>query len=140
MKHIYLLSLALLPLTIFAQNKIGYSYDAAGNRVKREVILTSARRQASSSNKSEIYSDKILAHSVTIAPNPTEGALKVSVGGLNVNDKCSLGVYSVQGAQILTKEVKENSVDIDIANQPAGIYMLRITINNSSSTWKIVKK
>ena len=40
MKKIYLLPiLALLPLVSSAQGTIGYSYDAAGNRVTREIVM-----------------------------------------------------------------------------------------------------
>ena len=39
MRKIYSLMITLLPITSFAQDKIGYSYDAAGYRVKNEIIM-----------------------------------------------------------------------------------------------------
>lgn len=36
-KYNLLFYLVLLPMVSFAQAKIGYSYDVAGNRVKREI-------------------------------------------------------------------------------------------------------
>ena len=36
--------------------------------------------------------------------------------------------------------VKTDNIDINISDQPTGIYLLRITINNNSTTWKIIKK
>ena len=144
MRKIYLLFyLALLPVASSAQDKIGYSYDAAGNRVKREIVVSApkamAKRQTFSS-EDQIFSDMLRGHSVRIYPNPTEGALKISVTGLKGEDKCMLGVYTAQGAQVLTENVKTDNVDINISNHPAGIYLLRITINNNSTTWKIIKK
>ncbi|MCI7284887.1 MAG: T9SS type A sorting domain-containing protein [Prevotella sp.] len=40
----------------------------------------------------------------------------------------------------MTENVRTGHVDIDISNHPAGVYLLRITINNHSTTWKIIKK
>mgnify|MGYP000777066566 CR=1 FL=1 len=40
MRKFYLLFyLALLPVTSSAQGRIGYSYDASGNHVKREIVM-----------------------------------------------------------------------------------------------------
>lgn len=40
----------------------------------------------------------------------------------------------------MTDDMRTDNFDIDISSQPTGIYLLRITINNSSTTWKIIKK
>lgn len=139
MKHLYLYCLALLPIMTSAQNKISYSYDAAGNRVKREIVMAMAKRQAFSS-ETQPFTDKLLDHNVKIYPNPTEGVLKVNITGLRDDDNCTLGVYTIQGTQVLNSNIKEDTYEINITNQPAGIYMLRITINTKSTTWKIIKK
>lgn len=40
MRRLYLLlCIVLLSVCSYAQGKIGYSYDAAGNRIKREIIM-----------------------------------------------------------------------------------------------------
>jgi hypothetical protein len=144
MKKIYLLPiLALLPLVSSAQGTIGYSYDAAGNRVKREIVVPVPKamaKQQTFAADGQAFTDMLRDHTVKIYPNPTEGALQVSISGLTGTDKCSLGVYTSQGAQVLTENVKSDHVDIDISNHPAGVYLLRITINNHSTTWKIIKK
>ena len=73
-------------------------------------------------------------------PNPTQGNLKVSISGLENSDKCHLDVYSIQGTQILAFDVNSDNANVDISNQPNGVYMLQITINGKSTTWKIIKK
>lgn len=144
MKKIYLLPiLALLPLVSSAQGTIGYSYDAAGNRVKREIVMPVPKamaKQQTFAADGQAFTDMLRDHTVKIYPNPTEGGLQVSISGLTGTDKCSLGVYTSQGAQVLTENVRTDHVDIDISNHPAGVYLLRITINNHSTTWKIIKK
>lgn len=144
MRKIYLcLSFLFFSLISTAQSKIGYAYDAAGNRIKREIVMPASRamaKQQGLGSERQMFSDMLRDHTVKIYPNPTEGALRVSISGLKDADKCSLGVYTSQGAQVLTENVKTDNVDINIGNHPAGIYMLRITINNNSTTWKIIKK
>lgn len=135
--------LTLLPVVSSAQGRIGYSYDAAGNRVKRQIIMpvpkTMAKQQNFSSDN-QSFSDKLCDHSVKIYPNLSKGVLKICIFGLKDSDKCSLGVYTTQGVQILAKKIKTDNTDVDISNQPNGVYLLQIAINGKSTTWKIVKK
>jgi hypothetical protein len=144
MRKFYLwICLVSLPTVSSAQGKITYAYDTSGNRVKREIVMPAPMamaKQQSLEPGGQVFSDMLRDHSVKIYPNPTEGALRVSISGLEGTDRCSLGVYMSQGAQILTESVKTDNVNIDISNRPAGIYLLRITINNNSTTWKIIKK
>lgn len=144
MKKFHLLFyLALLPVVSSAQDRIGYSYDASGNRVKREIVMPVPKAMAKQQNFSsdnQSFSDMLRDHSIKIYPNPTKGALQVSISGLTGTDKCSLEVYTAQGAQVLTENVKTDNVDINISNQPNGVYLLQITINGKSTTWKIVKQ
>lgn len=144
MRKFYLLFyLALLPVVSSAQGRIEYSYDASGNRVKREIVMPVPKaiaKQQNFSPEDQSFSDMLHNHSIKIYPNPTEGALKICISGLKGTDKCSLEVYTFQGSQILRENVKTDNIDINISNQPIGIYLLRITINNNSTTWKIIKK
>ena len=52
----------------------------------------------------------------------------------------ALEVYTTLGVQILARKVETDNIDINISNQPNGIYLLHITINGQSTTWKIVKQ
>ncbi|WP_257998968.1 T9SS type A sorting domain-containing protein [Hoylesella buccalis] len=135
--------LALLPVVSSAQGRIGYSYDASGNRVKREIVMPIPKAMAKQQNFSsdnQSFSDMLRDHSIKIYPNPTKGALRICVSGLKGTDKCSLDVYTTQGVQILAKKIETDNIDINISNQPNGVYLLQITINGKSTTWKIVKK
>ena len=142
-KYCLWVCLVLLPVVSSAQGRIGYSYDAAGNRVKREVIMSVSKniaKQQKKSSDNQSFSDMLSDHTVKIYPNPTKGDLKISIFGLKVKDQCSLVVYTTIGVQILTKKVETDNTDIDISNQPNGVYLLQITINGTATTWKIVKE
>lgn len=135
--------LTLLPTVSFAQDRIGYSYDALGNRVKREIVMPVPKAMAKQQNFSsdnQSFSDMLRDHSIKIYPNPTKGALKICISGLKGTDKCSLEVYTTLGMQILAKKVESDNIDINISNQSNGVYLLQIIINGRSTTWKIVKQ
>ena len=114
----------------------------AGNRIKREIVISASRAMAKkqSFESQDFYSERLREHSVKIYPNPTQGNLRVSISGLGNSDKCHLGVYSIQGTQILAFDVNSDNANVDISNQPNGVYLLQITINGKSTTWKIIKK
>jgi hypothetical protein len=143
MKKIYLcLSFLILPIVSLAQSKIGYAYDMAGNRTKREIVIYSLGAMAKKqySNSQDDSSEKLREHFVKINPNPTLGNLKIGISNLKNDDKCYLELYSVQGVQILAFDVNSDNIDLDISNQSNGVYLLKITINGKSTTWKIIKK
>ena len=142
-KSLILACLALLSAVSFAQNRIKYVYDAAGNRVRREAAVSiqkaMARRPAVVSEE-KTQSDMLRERSIKIWPNPTDGPLRINISGGGENDKCSLDVYTPLGALILTKQVVNGVADIDISCCSAGVYLIKIIVNNSLTTWKIVKK
>lgn len=143
MKKIYLVCcLALSSLVSHAQTTVGYTYDAAGNRVNRTILLPSPSggQKIPPSSKDRMYSDRILENTVKIYPNPTDGELKVSIAELKSTDSGSITVYTTQGTQILQTNQISSEVVINLYDQPSGMYLLKITINNNSTTWKIIKK
>ena len=74
--NILLFSLLSCSLGMNAQAKIGYSYDAAGNRVKRELVLS--RSQSQEAKRSVAYSDVLGNHQIQIVPNSKSGKVKVA--------------------------------------------------------------
>lgn len=145
MRHFLLIItfFALFPLLSSAQCRIGYSYDAAGNRIKREIIMPATPKginKKTSDTQEQMFSESLNKHSVKIYPNPTKGLLKVSISGLKSTDKCSLGVFTMTGVKVMSCNTNTDNVDIDLSNRPVGVYLLKITINNNSTTWKIIKE
>ena len=93
-----------------------------------------------SDTQEQMFSESLNKHSVKIYPNPTKGLLKVSISGLKSTDKCSLGVFTMTGVKVMSCNTNTDNVDIDLSNRPVGVYLLKITINNNSTTWKIIKE
>ena len=75
-----LFAFLMATLSVNAQsNKIGYAYDEAGNRVKRELVIPrSAKSPSKSPSSGKSYYDSFGDRIVKIVPNET-GIVKVSV-------------------------------------------------------------
>lgn len=132
----------LFPIASLSQSRISYTYDAAGNRMKREIVIqdfqgSEAKRYAFDTEE-QSFSDMLGERSIKIYP--TDGCLRISITGMKVSDKIMYGVYTTQGAEITSGNIDTDNFIVDTSNRQTGVYLLKITINDNSTTWKIVKK
>lgn len=127
--------LFLLPLIVSSQTIVNYTYDAAGNRIKREIVLS-----RSMENTEKPLTETISSKSISIYPNPTAGLLKISISGWETTDKCKFTIFSLKGALIQEIQVSSSVTEIDLSDESDGMYLLNIELNESKSAWKIIKK
>ena len=127
--------LFLLPLFVSSQTIVNYTYDAMGNRIKREIVMSRSIKNTDNS-----LTETLLEKSISIYPNPTEGLLKINISGWETTDKCNFKVYSLKGSLIQEITVVSSITEINLGNEPDGIYLLNIELNESKSSWKIIKK
>ena len=124
---------------LYGQNKIRYSYDNAGNRTKREIVLT--RNEAMEDAGSvEPFSDMISEHEIQIYPNHTEGDLNINISNVRYDNQISITLYDMNGKLIRKENTATERVNINISDAPNGIYIMQIMIDEKVTTWKIVKK
>lgn len=91
--------LFLLPLIVSSQTIVNYTYDAAGNRIKREIVLS-----RSMENTEKPLTETLSRKSISIYPDPTAGLLKISISGWETTDKCKFTIFSLKGA--LNQEIQ----------------------------------
>lgn len=117
---------------------VTYSYDSAGNRIKREIVLkkTVSPTRGASDYASEFVDDR----EMRIYPNPTYGQLTVEIPGFTIGDECELLVVSLSGEIILSRKAGAPTETLDISGQKNGVYILHISFNGKESTWKILKQ
>ncbi|MEL6811088.1 MAG: T9SS type A sorting domain-containing protein [Bacteroidota bacterium] len=77
----------------------------------------------------------VTARQIAVYPNPTSGDLYVQ--GVE-GEQVTVEIYNVLGS-LLTRQTT-NTNAIDVANLPSGIYLLRMEVDNSIVTKKIVKE
>lgn len=88
--------------------------------------------------------DAIAADAFTVSPNPFNDKLNISFSGSG-STEALVTLTSISGETVLTREWKpENSaatgyLTINTSTLPTGVYLLRLMINNRSTTLKVVK-
>lgn len=126
----------LFSLSLSAQKKVMYAYDAAGNRIKREILF----EQSQSKSQVVAYSDMLDEKEIKIYPNPTEGELRVEIFNELKKTEGIVTVHGNNGAMIYTTPIINGSASLDISSCPNGLYILHVKIGDSVSSWKIIKR
>lgn len=142
MKELLFLLLMLTASTqAFCQNNIKYSYDKAGNRIKREIVLnTRSVSDPADSTDQTFYTDLLSKKEIRIYPNPTDGHLKIEVPGWENSDKGRIRIVNITGQLIVSRILNSVYTELDISTKSNGVYILHIELNNQDSSWKIIKK
>lgn len=125
--------LLAFPPTSNAQTPIGYSYDAAGNRVKREIVLSR------NSRRSQRLTDITEAYILSVSPNPTQGLVHIESQDLH-DKEFEITVYNAAGNQVCKATMSQGSADIDLSQKDNGIYLMTVIAKGIKRSWKIVKK
>ena len=135
--YVLLLICILIPALSYAQ-EISYTYDNAGNRIKREIVMDPQNIKSRSSEES--FQVSLSSQSVKIYPNPTIGHLKIEFSNYSEDSNYILDLFNTQGQSLYHFQPRSSITEIDITDRQAGLYILKITIDSNESTWKIIKK
>lgn len=75
----------------------------------------------------------------TMSPNPATSDLKVTLPG-NLNT-ATLEIYDVVGRQIFSENIKNEQFSlIDVSSWNSGVYLVKVSNNNSSNTKRFIKQ
>jgi hypothetical protein len=147
MKKLFLLGCGLLLSVALSAQTITYGYDAAGNRVSRVIYfyetseeIPPPEEEAEEQEQEAIYEEMLSEMTVKIAPNPTEGLLRVTLENMPKKTLGQIFLYNFNGKLITAQKNVRTSAELNITNQPAGIYVLRIVAGEQQTKWKIIKK
>ena len=124
-----------------AQDKVTYRYDAAGNRISRTIVLAPRSAPAPAEDEqAAVYTEMLADIKLKIYPNPTDGLVKVEIQNLPEGRTADIWLYAMTGKLINTYKNVSSTVSINISNQPAGVYVMKITAGDYRTEWKIIKK
>ena len=126
----------------YAQNKIKYTYDSAGNRLSRQKEIVVQTRGVLSDDEVEpsIYEEKLSETKVTIYPNPTRGMLKVDISGVEKFENARISLYDLTGKLLQQWAGISQSNTIDLSERTPGMYIMQVAYNGKISSWKIIKE
>lgn len=140
MKKLLLIYFIFSALTVYAQQKLSYAYDNAGNRTSRTIILERQQAVKQRSTKAVSYEDLLADKEIKLYPNPVKVTLSVDINGYDRDLKGEYFLFDIQGKMILHKDLKAQSFQIDMSSYAVGSYLMRIVINGESTTWEIIKE
>lgn len=80
--------------------------------------------------------DNTLENSITVYPNPTKGKVTISIAE---NQLASIVVYNALGKVVSTQNNVQNGGTLDITSAPAGIYLFKVTTEQGSTIFRVVR-
>lgn len=133
-----ILLLTLLPLAVGAL-PVRYSYDAAGNRVKREIVMNPS--PSLSPKKQTSYTDDIADdYKLKITPSAQDGIVLVEIVSRTDMQEGCIDVFSVKGMHVLTTMTSGGRATIDLSGKRSGVYILHVSVDGNETDWIIIKK
>lgn len=78
--------------------------------------------------------------SFTISPNPTSSVLSIQLGNGQyvVGIEYKIEIYNMLGEKVYSSQINSYKTEIDLSNQPKGIYFLKIQSEDEIYTGKVV--
>ncbi len=75
-----------------------------------------------------------------IEPNPTNGAIMLSIINQNIAKINYIEIYNIFGQLLYQTAEAQNTVNLNISNYPAGLYLIRVQSGNNSWCKKVMKE
>ena len=140
-KYIIIFLMGLLYLIgteeLFSQNCIKMLYDKNGNRISFMVENCNSFSRGNDEYELEnIYESEEQTEDLLVYPNPNDGRFRIELAG--EDEFAEVCVYDSKGLLINSRKFMK-TVDLDISNNPAGAYLLRIVRDNNVNSKVVVK-
>ena len=128
-----------------AQNRayfVNFEYDNDGNRISRTITIGDDREERSSNDTTEVihYTDILDESRINIYPNPTTESVYVNITNPEEDLSISAILLSSSGVLLDSKAIGTATVEFDLSNMAAGIYILELRSYTDTKTWKIIKR
>ena len=156
MKYItFLITFTFVLLCNSNAQTIDFEYDAAGNCVIKYKTITmpapkmqSVEKQQNDSTEEIIdninapapVEDIIGDTKIVIYPNPTDGILVVEIQNSNAQTSVNYTLMQANGKHITNGTSAGNPLLLNLSGFSSGVYLLRLTIDAKSQTYKILKQ
>ena len=145
-KHLLILGISSITYFTNAQPSVEYTYDLAGNRIQRNIIVVGgmalhngdgeqAAQQLAELLPIEDEGDIL----INLYPNPTQADVDITIDYQNVPQQVvTMSLYDASGKLIESKQVSDTRHQISLQQYPSGVYYLRMS-SAENKTMKEVK-
>lgn len=128
-----------------AQNRayfVNFEYDNDGNRISRTITIGDDREERSSNDTTEVvhYTDILDESQINIYPIPTTKSIFVNITNPDEEMSINATLLSSSGVLLDSKTIGAATVEFDLSNMAAGIYILELRSEADTKTWKIIKR
>ena len=134
---------ALLSSSAFADHVVQFTYDQAGNRIGRAIVLPAAssalRDAAPNDSTTAVFTDTFAEMTLNVYPNPTHGNLKIELAGLPDEDTYGFVIVNMSGDVIVQNDKAVNPSEIELSPFPTGVYILKLFYKEIMKDYKIIK-
>ena len=123
---------------IRAQNIYHYDYDAAGNRIRRLVLILKKEGVPGGANSQQAGPSVLDDGNMRLYPNPTQGVVvfETTDGG----DVTQYRLSDAGGKLIETERAASSPLRLDLSDHPAGVYLLEVILKKERKYYKIIKQ
>ena len=134
MRYLVILFLLILTSPAFSQTKIKYTYDNAGNRIKREMTPMFREEIV---DRGAIPDSSWTSDQIRVFPNPTLDYLYVALPP-GIQETGSLQLFDPAGRLVRQEPLSSETTSLDMTGQPNGNYALVIRLGQRTLHWKVV--
>ncbi len=126
-------------LNFSAAQKIQFTYDDAGNRIKRELVtIQEVNRQDKKTQR--FLTANSLDRDITIETDKSSNLIHINAKGLTLPEEYKIAMYSIAGYLVFESQLTSAGyAEVDISQLPKGVYILVMTNGTESKAWKITK-
>lgn len=128
---------------------VTYTYDACGNRISMAGLYSNTQSSTQNADgeenettRSTSDDDTMLIGNkrVAVGSASSDGVSTIALSSWGSGDTGTICAYTLAGQLIATKEIHSVMTDISLNSYPTGRYLISVTINGDSHTWKVSRK
>ncbi len=138
-------ALVLCTDTLYSQEI--YTYDAAGNRTKRNLSICIGCQVAKNKDdnknptpeQTEQAMQMAMEHGISVYPNPANDVINITVSGVNANETALINVLDESGKTITSFQGSASPSQIDMKQYKSGTYFVKVDIGNDKLFYRVIK-
>jgi hypothetical protein len=118
-----------------------YAYDAAGNRVSRQIVYYDSSKKSAKGMPDEKVMPEDMAGGFNVYPNPAREVLYVSIPPDNEKTpgEWEILLFDSMGRICIHQKAVDNINELDISGIRSGYYILRVAKGKARKEWRLIK-
>ncbi len=138
-KRIGLFIMFILSLNHVYGQRVQFTYDDAGNRIKRELVKIE-EVNLQDKRMPKFLTGNSLDREISIETDKSSNLIHINAKGEAMQEEYWIALYSIAGYMVLESQLsKTGYAEVNISLLPKGVYVLVVTNGTESKVWKITK-